>query len=79
MRCTIGVLLFDRFLVTAGLGGVTTEESVYDSACVKQVQNRTEKVVGVRLRRRIRREGLEVGPLLGYECTTSLGQSKNQV
>jgi uncharacterized protein involved in copper resistance len=79
MRCTIGVLLFDRFLVTAGLGGVTTEESVYDSACVKQVQNRTEKVVGVRLRRRIRREGLEVGPLLGYERTTSLGQSQNQV
>ena len=55
------------------------EESVYDSACVKQVLNRTEKVVGVRLRRRIRRESLEVGPLLGYECTTSLGQSQNQM
>jgi hypothetical protein len=77
MRCTIGVLLFDRFLVAAGLGGATTEESVYDSACVKQVPNRTEKVVGVRLR--IRRESLEVGPLLGYECTTSLGQSQNQM
>ena len=55
------------------------EESVYDSACLKQVPNRTEKVVGVRLRWRIRRESLEVGPLLGYECTTSLGQSQNQM
>jgi hypothetical protein len=35
--------------------------------------------VGVRLRRRIRREGLEVGPLLGYEGTTSLGHSQNQM
>jgi hypothetical protein len=79
MHCTINVLLFDRFFVAAGLGGATTKESVYDSACVKQVRNRTEKVVGVRLRRRIRRESLEVGPLLGYECTTSLGQSQNQM
>jgi hypothetical protein len=79
MRCTIGVLLVDRFLVAAELGGATIEESVYDSASVKQVPNRTEKVVGVRLRRRIRRESLEVGPLLGYECTTSLGQSQNQM
>jgi hypothetical protein len=39
MRCTIGVLLFDRFLVAAELGGATIEESVYDSACVKQVLN----------------------------------------
>jgi hypothetical protein len=76
MRCTIGALLVDRFLVAAGLGGATTEESVYDSACVKQVLNRTEKV---HLRRRIRRESFEVGPLLGYECTTSLGQSQNQM
>jgi hypothetical protein len=79
MRCTIGVLLVVRFFVTAGPGGATTEESVYDSACVKQVPNRTEKIGGVRLRRRIRRESLEVGPLLGYECTTSLGQSQNQM
>jgi hypothetical protein len=79
MRCTIGVLLVDRFLVAAGLGGATTEESVYHSACVKQLPNRTDKVVEVRLRRRIQRESLEVGPLLGYECTTSLGQSKDQM
>jgi hypothetical protein len=79
MRCTIGVLLVDRFIVAAGLGGATTEESVYHSAYVKQVLNRTEKVLGVRLRRRIRRESLEVGPLLGYECTTSLGQSQDQM
>ena len=79
MRCTIGALLVDRFIVAAGLGGATTEESVYHSACVKQVPNRTEKVLGVRWRRRIRRESLEVGPLLGYECTTSLGQSQDQM
>jgi hypothetical protein len=79
MRCTIGVLLFDRFLVAAGLGGATTEESVYDRACVKQVLNRTEKVVGVRLRRRIRRESLEVGPLPGYEEATSFGRNQNQM
>jgi hypothetical protein len=75
----IGVLLVDRFIGAAGLGGATTEESVYHSAGVKQVLNRTEKVVGVRLRRRIRWEGLEVGPLFGYECTTSLGQSQDQM
>jgi hypothetical protein len=76
----------DRFLVAgrAPTGGrsevATIEESVYDSACMKQLPNRTEKVVvGIRLVRRIRREGLEVGPLLGYECTTSLGQSQNQM
>lgn len=79
MRCKIGVLLFDRFLVAAGLGGATTEESVYDSACVKQVPNRTEKAVVVRLRCRIRRESLEIGPLVGYEETTSLGRTQDQV
>ena len=79
MRCTIGVLLVDRFLVAAELGGATIEESVYDSASVKQVPNRTEKVVGVRLRRRIRRESLEVGPLPGYEEATSFGRNQNQM
>jgi hypothetical protein len=58
----------------------TIEESVYDSACMKHLPNRTEKVVvGVRLRRRIPREGLELGPFLGYECTTSLGHSQYQM
>jgi len=61
-------------------GVATIEESVYDSACMKQLPNRTEKiVVGVRLHRRFRREGLEVGPLLGYECTTSLGHGQYQM
>jgi len=47
---------------------------------MKQLPNRTEEVVvGIRLRQRIRRESLEVGPLLGYERTTSLGQSQNQM
>ena len=72
-------LLANRFFAVAIRWGMAVEESVYDSASVKQVPNRTEKVVGVRLRRRIRRESLEVGPLLGYECTTSLGQSQNQM
>jgi uncharacterized protein involved in copper resistance len=79
MRCTIGLLLVDRLLVAAGLGGATTEESVYDSARVKQVPNGTEKGVGFRLRRRIRRESFEIGPLLGYEETTSLGQTQDQM
>jgi hypothetical protein len=42
MRCKLGVLLVDRFLIAPGLGGATTiEESVYDSACMKQLPNRT--------------------------------------
>jgi hypothetical protein len=79
MRCKFGVLLVDRFLIAPGLGGATTEESVYDSARMKQVPNRTEKGVGFRLRWRIRGESLEVGPLLGYECATSLRQNQNQM
>jgi hypothetical protein len=79
MRCKMSVLLVDRFPVAAGLGGTTTEKSVYDSARVKQVRNGTEKGVWFRLRWRIRRESLQIGPLLGYECTTSLGQSQNQM
>jgi hypothetical protein len=79
MRCKLGVLLVDRFLIAAGLGGATTEESVYDSPCMKQVPNRTEKSVGFRLRWRIRGKSLEVGPLLGYEGATSLRQNQNQM
>ena len=79
MRCKLGVLLVDRFLIAPGLGGATTEESVYDSARMKQVPNRTEKGVGFRLCWRIRGGSLEVGPLLGYECPTSLRQNQNQM
>ena len=35
--------------------------------------------MGVHLRGRFRREGLEVGPLLGYECTTSLRHGQYQM
>jgi len=79
MRCNTGVLLVDRFLVASDLGGATTEESVYHSARVKQVLNGTELGVGFCLGRRILRESLEVGPLLGYECATSLGQNQDQM
>ena len=75
MRCKMGVLLVHRFVVTAGLGAATTEESVYHSARVKQVSNGTKMGVEFVLRRRILRESLAVGPLLGYECATSFGQS----
>ena len=46
------------------------EESVYDSACMKQVVNGadgTEIVIDFGLGRRIPRPDLEVGPLLGHE------------
>jgi hypothetical protein len=46
------------------------EESVYDSACMKQVVNGakgTEIVIGFRLGQRIPRAKLKVGPFLGYE------------
>jgi hypothetical protein len=79
MRCTIGVLLVDRFLIFAGLWGATTEESVYYSACVKQVAHGTETVVEFCFGRRFLRESLEVSPLFGYERATSLGQNQNQV
>ena len=72
-------LLANRFFAVAIRWGMAVEESVYDRACVKQVLNRTEKVVGVRLRRRIRRESLEVGPLPGYEEATSFGRNQNQM
>lgn len=50
MRCTIGVLLGDRFLVRclAGKCGAI-EKSVYDSADVKQVPNGPDFGVRVRL------------------------------
>ena len=68
MRCKIDVLLVRQISRRgSGLGGATTEESVYDSARVKQVINGTEMRVGFRWDRRILRESLEVGPLLGYE------------
>ena len=68
MRCKIDVLLVRQISHRgSGLGGATTEESVYDSARVKQVINGTEMRVGFRWDRRILRESLEVGPLLGYE------------
>ena len=76
MRCKLDVLLIGRFLIAAGLGGATTEESVYDSARMKQVLNGTEKGVRFRLRWRIRGE---IGPLLGYEYATSLRQNQNQM
>jgi hypothetical protein len=87
MRCKVSVLLVRSISRRAGQAPpearsevATIEESVYDSACMKQLPNRTEKVaVRVRLRRRVRREGLEVGPLLGYECTTSLGHGQYQM
>jgi hypothetical protein len=79
MRCTIGVLLVDRFLVVAGLWGATTEESVYYSACVKQLAHGTETGVEFCFGRRFLRESLEVSPLFGYERATSLGQNQNQV
>lgn len=67
MRCTMGVLLVDRVLVTAVVWVATTEESVHYSACVKQVINGTEMAGGFRLRRRLLPGNREVGPLLGYE------------
>ena len=67
MRCTIGVLLVDRVLVTALVWVATTEESVHYSSRVKQVINGTEMGGGFRLRRRLLRGNREVGPLLGYE------------
>ena len=77
MRCTVGVLL-NRFLVAAGLGGATTEESVYDSSRVKQVMDGTEMGRGFRLRRLLW-GNLEVGPLLGYERATSFGRNQDQM
>lgn len=79
MRCNTGGLLVDRFLVASDLGGATTEESVYHSARVKQVLNRTELGVGFCLGQRILRESLEVGPLPGYERATSFGQNQDQM
>jgi hypothetical protein len=67
MRCTAGVLLVNRFFVAADLCCATIEESVYDTACVKQVMNGAEMAIAFRLRRRILQGRLEVGPLRGYE------------
>ena len=75
MRCKMGVLLVHRFVVAADLYAATTEESIHYRACVKQVPNGTKMSVEFVWRRRILRKRLDVGPLLGYECTTSFGQS----
>ena len=75
MRCKMGVLLVHRFVVAAGFGAATTEESVYHSARVKQVPNGTQMSVEFVFGWWILRERLAVGPLLGYECATSFGQS----
>jgi hypothetical protein len=63
----MGVLLKNRFLAVAIRCGAAIEESVYDSACVKQVCDETERGVLFRHRERTRRGGIEVGPLGRYE------------
>jgi len=60
-------LLANRFFAVAIRWGMAVEESVYDSAGVKQVGDPPERGVQFRPRQRTRREGIEVGPLGRYE------------
>ena len=75
----MAVLLANKVFAVAICCGAAVEESVYYSAGVKQLHNRTE--MGVRLRpcRRTWGGGLEVGPRDGYENATSIGQDQNQM
>jgi hypothetical protein len=57
------VLLENRFFAVAIRCGAAMEESVYDSACVKQVCDETEMGVLFWRRQRTRCGGIEVGPL----------------
>ena len=72
-------LLANRFFAVAIRWGMAVEESVYDSAGVKQVGDAPERGVQFRPRQRIGRGGIEVGPLGRYEGTTSIGQNQNQM
>ena len=45
MRCKMVVLLGNRFFAVANRCAAAMEESVYDSACVKQVFDETERGV----------------------------------
>jgi hypothetical protein len=44
----MGVLLANRFFAVVNRRGAAMEESVYDSACVKQVFDETERGVLIR-------------------------------
>ena len=67
MRCKMVALLAIRFFAVAIRWGMAVEESVYDSAGVKQVGDTPERGVQFRPRQRTWREGIEVGPLGRYE------------
>ena len=79
LRCKMVALLANRFFAVAIRWGMAVEESVYDSAGVKQVGDTPERGVQFRPRQRTGRGGIEVGPLGRYEGTTSIGQNQNQM
>ena len=79
MRCKIVALLTYRFFAAAVRWSAALEESIYDSACMKQVPHRTEMGVRFRWGRRTLRESIEVGPLDRYEGATSIGQNQDQM
>jgi len=61
------VLLNDRFIDFARRCVAAVEESVYDSACVKQVPDGAKSGVLFLRSKQTRFGGIEVGPLERYE------------